>query len=384
MVIDFRTKKPMRKWPVLTKSASILLGCIARSLSCILATAFLCGCTQFGPKIIEASRTDYNIAMRTTESEQVLLNLVRLRYGDPLYFLEASALNTQFSVAPSAQISSNLDFDGGNTYGVLGRFAYEEKPTVTYTPLRGEEFVKRVLSRVSLETVLLLDASGWSTERVLRMCMEKINGLDNAAQASGPTPKQAPDVRAFHEAVGLLAKLERQGQVALVRKIGGEKEMFVAVFTESGRQSSAFARFTALLGLDPQLSEYDLTLHQLADSKRSVNFQTRSFSGVMYFLSHAVEVPADDIEAGIVALTKAADGGVFDWGEVTNGLLRIRASKLRPRNSAIAVDYRGSWFYIEDTDIDSKSTFVLLGQLFALQSKGNSGAAPILTLPIGG
>ena len=366
------------------KRAGVHLNLSWHAFSCLMVVALLSGCTQFGPKIIEASRTDYNIAMRTTESEQVLLNLVRLRYGDPLYFLEASALNTQFSVAPSAQISSNLDFDGGNTYGVQGRFAYEEKPTVTYSPLRGEDFVKRVLSRVSLETVLLLDASGWSTERVLRMCMEKINGLDNAAQASGPTPKLAPNVHAFHEAVGLLADLERQGQVSLVRKIDGDEERFVAVFTETGRQTSIFARFTDLLELDPQHSEYALTLHQLGDSERNVNFQTRSFSGIMYFLSHAVEVPANDVDAGRVALTTSAGGGIFDWNEVTEGLLRIRSAKFRPSNAAISINYRGSWFYIDDTDIDSKSTFALLGQLFALQSKGNSGAAPILTLPIGG
>ena len=139
---------------------SILLG------ACV---ALLPGCVQFGPKFIEASRTDYNVAMNRTENEQMLLNLVRLRYGDAPYFLEASALNTQFLFAPSAEASSAFDFDGNNSYGVKGRLAYEEKPTVTYAPLRGQEFVRQVLSRVSLDTVLLLDASGWSTERVLRV-----------------------------------------------------------------------------------------------------------------------------------------------------------------------------------------------------------------------
>ena len=346
--------------------------------------ALVSGCTQFGPKIIEASRTDYNIAMRNTESEQVLLNLVRLRYGDAPYFLEASALNTQFSVASSSQISSSLDFDGGNTYGLLGRFAYEEKPTVTYTPLRGEDFVRRVLSRVPLETVLLLDASGWSTERVLRMCMEKMNGLDNASRASGPTPKEAPDVQAFHEAAALVAEIERNGGLSLLRKEDGEQHHFVAVFSEQGQRHPAFARLTALLGLDPTLGEYRLTLNQVVDTKRALNFSTRSFSGVMYFLSHAVEVPEDDITAGKVTVTHGPAGEIFDWNDVTGGLLRIRAAKYRAANAAIAVHYRGSWFYIDDTDIDSKSTFALLGQLFALQSKGNLSAAPILTLPIGG
>ena len=322
--------------------------------------------------------------MRATESEQVLLNLVRLRYGDPPYFLEASALNTQFLIAPSVQVSSNLDFDGGNTYGFLGRFAYEEKPTVTYTPLRGEDFVRRVLSRVSLETVLLLDASGWSTERVLRMCMEKLNGLDNAARASGPTPLDAPNVDSFNRAIDLLAELDRSGDLSLLRKQDGDKSSFVAKFSERAKGTNAFGALTVLLGLDPALDEYALTLNQVSDRSRSLNFETRSFSGVMYFLANSVEVPQRDIEAGRIAVTLDSGGEVFDWSEVTDGLMQIRSADYRPSDAAVTVNYRNHWFYIDDSDIDSKSTFALLGQLFALQSKGNAGAAPILTLPVGG
>lgn len=351
---------------------------------CGIVLMLAAGCTQFGPKIIEASRTDYNIAMRATESEQVLLNLVRLRYGDPPYFLEASALNTQFLIAPSVQVSSNLDFDGGNTYGFLGRFAYEEKPTVTYTPLRGEDFVRRVLSRVSLETVLLLDASGWSTERVLRMCMEKLNGLDNAARASGPTPLDAPNVDSFNRAIDLLAELDRRGDLSLLRKQDGDKSSFVAKFSERAKGTNAFGVLAVLLGLDPALDEYALTLNQVSDRSRSLNFETRSFSGVMYFLANSVEVPQSDIEAGRIAVTLDSGGEVFDWSEVTDGLMQIRSADYRPSDAAVTVNYRNHWFYIDDSDIDSKSTFALLGQLFALQSKGNAGAAPILTLPVGG
>ncbi|WP_293688025.1 hypothetical protein [Thiolapillus sp.] len=48
-----------------------------------------------------------------------------------------------------------------------------------------------------------------------------------------------------------------------------------------------------------------------------------------------------------------------------------------------AVHSRGSRFYIDDSDLESKSTFSLPGQLFALQSGQLKSTAPVLTLPVG-
>ncbi|MGB1881610.1 MAG: hypothetical protein ACPHTD_12920, partial [Gammaproteobacteria bacterium] len=61
-----------------------------------------------------------------------------------------------------------------------------------------------------------------------------------------------------------------------------------------------------------------------------------------------------------------------------------KSQETRPASAAVAVNYRGHWFYIDDSDIDSKSTFALLGQLFALQSDADKTGAPVLTLPVGG
>ena len=52
--------------------------------------------------------------------------------------------------------------------------------------------------------------------------------------------------------------------------------------------------------------------------------------------------------------------------------------------SAGAVRCRGYWFYIDNTDLHSKSMFALLRQLFFLQAGQLKGAAPVLTLPVGG
>jgi hypothetical protein len=44
----------------------------------------------------------------------------------------------------------------------------------------------------------------------------------------------------------------------------------------------------------------------------------------------------------------------------------------------------GIWFYIADGDQTSKSTFLLLGNLFRLQAGDVEDVKPVLTLPVGG
>jgi len=82
-------------------------------------------------------------------------------------------------------------------------------------------------------------------------------------------------------------------------------------------------------------------------------------------------------------VTRDADGNVFDWTRVTAGLMRIRSNGSPPANAAVAVQYRGSWFFIDDSDLDSKSTFSMLAQLYSLQAGGSAGLTPVLTLPVG-
>jgi hypothetical protein len=73
----------------------------------------------------------------------------------------------------------------------------------------------------------------------------------------------------------------------------------------------------------------------------------------------------------------------FDWGELLDGFFSVYYSQQRPRNAAVAVRFRGLWFYIARDDESSLSTFALLNQLASLTSGERRGAAPVLTLPVG-
>ncbi len=117
---------------------------------------------------------------------------------------------------------------------------------------------------------------------------------------------------------------------------------------------------------------------------RSLLAAQRSLLGALFYLSHAIAVPAVHVEAGLVTVTRDEHGRPFDWGQVTGDLLHVRSGPGRPHGAAVAVPYRGHWFYIDDADLSSKSTFALLVELFSLQSAPADGDAPVLTLPIGG
>jgi hypothetical protein len=66
---------------------------------------------------------------------------------------------------------------------------------------------------------------------------------------------------------------------------------------------------------------------------------------------------------------------------VTGDLIRIRSGG-KPTGAYVAVEYRGHWFYIEDPDLQSKSTFALLQMVLALQAGDVPSTGPVLTLPV--
>ena len=127
----------------------------------LLALAQLCGCA--GPYAIRYSRAKYNDAVQLTRDEQLLLNLVRLRYRDTPSFMDLTSLTTQFSFdhAAGALGTSRGDPSKSNVFGLSAGFDTSERPTASYNPLQGEEFVTQLISPIEEETIVLLTRSVW-------------------------------------------------------------------------------------------------------------------------------------------------------------------------------------------------------------------------------
>ena len=137
------------------------------------------------------------------------------------------------------------------------------------------------------------------------------------------------------------------------------------------------------LGLEPGRDDFRLTAFPFRRQPNEVGIRCRSLLGILYFLSQAVQLPADHVRAGLGTITQDESGQPFDWSKLMNKVMRIRSQKERPENAYVAVQHRGWWFYIADDDQNSKATFSLLNILFSLQSASEKGKSPLLTLPLG-
>ena len=344
------------------------------------------GCAQLGPGLVKAGRNDYNKVLAQTEEEETLLNLVRLRYADNPAILDVSSVSTSFTWNQGVGGEAfKYEPSGDNSrVGVRGNLDYTERPTITYTPLGGADFVRNVLTPVELDSLLLLSRSGWSIERLLRVMVNRMNGRDNAREASGPTPQDVPVFADFLIAAKLLRALQREGSITFgYRQVGEEAVPGMRLEPEAVDSEEARA-LSRLLGLQPGRRIFTIDTRARHPKPDALGVELRSLVGIMFFLSHAVDVPERDLAAGRVTITRDAKGEPFDWTPVIGDMLDIRSQDKPPENAAVAVQYRNSWFYIDDSDIPSKYTFMLLDTLTALQAGKVERAGPLLTLPVAG
>ena len=98
----------------------------------------------------------------------------------------------------------------------------------------------------------------------------------------------------------------------------------------------------------------------------------RSVIEILQFASAYITAPEADIEKGYV---RNRDLG-------SNVMMNVLSSQTEPADAWLKVQYRGTWFYVPSTDLDSRSSFAFLSALFASVVGDVPGAEPVLTLPV--
>lgn len=399
----------------------------------LLATS---SCTLIGPSALKASRLRYNETVKTTAEEEMLLNVVRLRYGDTPSSLAVSSIAAQFELAANAGgtpfYTANADPTGRAPFPFVlpqAGIAGADRPTFSLTPLDDSDFARRLFTPLSLEGAIYLARTTWPISTVFRLYLENLNWVSNAQTASGPTPAVAPESSSFLEGIRALQSLQHRGEIVFgheerVEFVGGpvaqasvtaqasvaaaeqglelvlssdgawhlqRKQRVPVLYVAPRALDSADAKtFFRAFSLAPGTS-FDVTVEGLKpfDSApggfRSLDLETRSLLQALYFVAHGVDVPAEHLETGQARQTKTAEGKPFDWEPQLSGLFHVRSSRggCSGDDAAVAVEYRGACFFIERKDHDTRATFALLIELARLEVPSNRQNAPILTLPLG-
>lgn len=360
------------------------------SSAALCSAIFLSACaTRLGPRTIPAARFDYNERIARSQNDQLLLNLVRLRYRDTPVFLDVGTVIAQYTLDARVGVLPRIHAEGtGNTeLGLDLGGRYSEQPTITYEPISGAEFTRRLLTPISPQTIILLSQSGWSVERLLMCCVDRINDVTNAPVASGPTPSRIPDNSRFREAARLLRELQISGSLdfTLARDHEtGDTLVSIERPESDSTRSDTLRRLRKILDLDATLDTFRLTTRSVRRDPSEIVLTGRSLLGALFFLSHNVDPPDAHKSEGLVTVVQVGeDEEDFNWSTVSGNLLKISSAESPPTGAFARIRYRGHWFYIKDADLNSKATFNLLTYLLSLQSAGGEGIDAMLTVPVG-
>jgi hypothetical protein len=350
----------------------------------LAGTVFLCGCRSVGPAALQQSHSDFNNSIAHTNDEQLLLNLVRMRYLETTLFLEVDTVTDSRSssfragvddakilISPSTRITELTPAFGASA---------TQTPTIVYSPMRGQTFVNRLFSPMPLPLLLSLIHSGWSASRVFGIFVECVNNLQNAPTASGPTPASVPIYQDFCRMVQLFTSLLRDGSITIETDSRDPQQLVLRIY-DDGLNRQDICELKELLDL-PQGQDCFIFRDFLSYAREEpgLRLRMRSVHGAMFYLANGIQVPPEHCEAGIVAVTCYPNGNAFDWSDLLGPLFTVHCSKERPKSAFIAVRHRNYWFYVEDSDVTSKATFMLLANAFSLQAGDMGTIVPTLTI----
>ncbi|HUN68273.1 MAG TPA: hypothetical protein VMU46_05710 [Burkholderiales bacterium] len=399
--------------------------------------ALLAGCAG-GPVALQQTRLQYNEVVKATTEQQLLLNIVRLRYTDTPSSLSIANIAAQFELIRQLQLTPFFVASGAepnrsfSTVLPQAGMTYADRPTFSLVPIDDAEFTRKLFTPLTLDGVLYLAKTTWPIGTVFRLYLENLNWVPNAEFASGPTPDVAPKYSDFLVGILALQNLQQQGRVVFSTEerfevaggpipaaqvnaasvieaaknglelrpdeggatwtLGRKTRQPVIYFDPASLDSSAMREFVRIFRLKPGQTKYDVTVDSLvpfSDAGASggltlLDLESRSLLQAMYYVSHGVEVPPEHAARGIARGTRTEDGSPFDWLKVTEGVFRTHWSKgdEPPAGAHTAVSYQGYWFYIGESDHETKATFSLLMELTRLDLQAKPGDRPVLTLPI--
>ncbi len=333
---------------------------------------------KIGPHSLPRDRADYSMSLSDSWKEQTLLNIVKVRYVDPPVFVDVGSIVSSYTLSQGASVGGSFQPGGPNSATIGGSVGFSNSPTITYTPLTGNAYIKGLVTPLPAILVFAAIQNGAPADTILLSTVMSINGLRNQhVSLQGITPGD-PE---FHRARELLRDIQASGAVRLYAKEDRDKREtdIIALRTTNVPPEvlAESAELRRLLHLNPDATELKLVSTPLPSSDTEIAVQTRSIVELLENMAAQVEVPPDDL-----AQHKAFPG--FETGRVVPGvspIIRIQSAKKKPVDAFVSVYYRNYWFWIDDGDLTSKRSFAQLMQLFTMADTGSRETQPLLTIP---
>ncbi|MGA2223599.1 MAG: hypothetical protein ABSH41_04055 [Syntrophobacteraceae bacterium] len=405
----------------------------------VLSTA---GCAyMMPPQKIPMDRVNYLEAVSTSWKEQLLSNLVRLRYGDTLTSLEMTSVTTGYELDVGLSAGNTINWrafpktTGFHDTTLIGATAaYSDKPTITYVPMKGDALANTMLEPIGpLKILKNLQTATLETASLLPYCVKSINGL------------RSRDDIGFYQLATKFQELSEKGVIRITIKEPPEPKV-TTVPTEytvtlddkrqkSGRSGPAKAKDSAKLKQGENCEESTdkkdegkpakaiafLVLDNDRARREGLEDEVKSFKNLLWsnrpsevedlqkryekyeIINGNEEPPLDPCCEKVIIQTRsilqtlvlmsglihvpndeknAARKGLQNASYELLKNFKIYSKDEHPQNAFVAIRYCGHWFFIDNGDIYSKIVFSSILGVFSMAETGTSTGVPVLTLPV--
>ena len=353
-------------------------------LCCLAALSLLGGCAAIGPPRVERDRIEYNTSITESWKRQILLNVVKIRYVEPIFFLDVGEIVSSYSMETGGTIGASrtaYDLSGTSDSSLLefeGAAKYTDRPTVTYRPLTGNAFFRGIMSPVPMQNILASIESGASARFVLNLGLRSINGFRNESLTAKGFRAADPE---FDRIVELLAALQDLNALHIVREPRRDDGplphlcLNLSARREEGKVRALRSELQGLLGLDGGMDEYRIGFGSTVINENTIVLQTYSLAQMLASIAGRMEVPEADVaDRKAVPGRRITNKGLFDQ-------MMVHSSENKPPDAFASVQYRGHWFWVDDRDLVTKRVFSFIMLAVTLMDKGGQDTQLQLTVP---
>jgi hypothetical protein len=352
-----------------------------RPLAIVAALLSLNGCMNFGALTLDRDRLDFTQAVANSWKQQTLLNIVKLRYGDTPIFVDVGQIVSGYQLVSTVQAGGTVFPSGaGSTnffnFGAQGQ--YTDRPTITYVPLTGSQFLRTLMTPIPPIRLFELVEAGWPIDLLFNISVQDVNGLSNAKSRGQPRP---PDPE-FVKLLKSLRRVQESGAVGLrvdpdKDQIGGKLVMTFPKRTVPPEIQAAREAIRSLLGLDPTAEEFQVIYGTVGERHDLVAMHTRSGMQILREMSSLVEVPEEHQKEQRVFPHAIVTP---DGQEALPPLIRIVSGTSKPAEAFALVHYNDLWFWIDNRDLRSKATLTFLLIFMTLADTGEKAPSPLITI----
>ncbi|MDZ4163591.1 MAG: hypothetical protein U1C55_00520 [Smithellaceae bacterium] len=341
----------------------------------------LSGCASVGPGTVTRDRFDYNATLTESWKRQILLNIVKMRYVEPVFFVDVGQIVAGYSLETGVNLGgkgilSSFSSSASIEAGIAGR--YTDRPTITYVPMTGYAFIKSLMTPLPPSHLFFAIQSGVPADMIFKLGVASINGIRNeSATIAGYRPAEEK----FRRVIELMSSLQLEGAISIktVKQKDKQEDIFISFLLKPGNAEvlSQVKELRDLLGLDQATDQYNLVIGSAPENNREIAMRTFSMMHILAFMAARVEVPEKDMSE------KRASPGIREaTGKAgREGGFLVNSSDREPQDASVSVKYRNHWFWVDDRDLVSKRAISFIVLIFSLADTGKQESLPQITIP---